>query len=683
MIKTQSYNDFSEISSSNKNNKNFMMEQFRQFHASGGDLTLMIKTDAYSYDGIKLITLKDFLYKYLKEDSENILQELMKEGILPGVSDFIWDEVTGSIKDSAEFGLRWMSDKSEGGNFNSHREMILASLEKLFKQLPKDISKIKELHQHDYKGEIEISRHKHPLFKIAEEIAQVEVFDLLFKLKPECKLLWEKTGKYEEPAFVETVKAYYNRVDNPELAITFYMHGIGHDFWNKQENHSKMHELIKHAAHLEKIDFLQEVLTKFDLANLEKGKSAYDLSLSSAHSAKVVEILLNSGAVIEQKYKCNGSEYETNVLFSEYLKSVEAFEKILEMRPQYVNLIKSSPDDFYESIICKKDLSFTKLLVEKYQFPIENYDILSVLYSKQRHSDFHEFGGYKWAAQNGGDFRECDKFCASIVGSREEGLKHLRSLNKEGLLVSKSPDIIFGIFNSSPTKNFVNYYDKLTHIELEKYTKKGFPAWWGATNEEHFSFMFNRIENINQTSQDGMPLVYYLARKEVLERKQISPISVLQKQMKLLEKKKLSQEINLTYKDKEGNNILHWLLTTQKYGKESLDIDILNLFEKHGNKSIIELLKETNNKGITPLENLLNMPEEKKHYWKNPPVIKYIFSLVLEHMDLTTKLSDEQILGEKFISFFNDSKLATEIRAKMLDQQLNHKNETKNSKMKI
>lgn len=673
MIKTQAYNDFTSFSYEERRDPTFMFEQLKSFTENGGDASLMVKLDNYG-DKTELYTFKDYVMKHIK-NPEDFLTQLMNAGILPSVCSFYWNPNEKSITESKDFGLKWMSQ-----NYDEFKDIIQQSIKKLINDLPSDLTQVEIFKGYDYYGQIEVKKHNHPIFEIAEAIHKEEIYDIIFSAIPSTKSYWEENNKRrgeEQPRFLNSIESIWNEVKKPGLGIVFYKHGIGVEYMHKEENASKLHDLICYASYSGDIDFLNTVLPKVNLPRLEANKYPYNLSLPRAKNAEIVKKLLAHNAVIEQEIESRNSSSppsQINILFSEEMRKVEVFDTILE-NTDYGNQVCKEPKSFY-GVMLNKDFDFTKTLIEKYNFPLEKFDMLQVAW---KHDDDDE--QYQWLIKNGADPRNCQTFCESIVNSRESGLKRLRALNKQGILMAKSPDVIYGIFSNSPTKNFITYYEKLTANELEKNTKNNFPAWWSATSQNDFKFMMLRIDNPAQTASDGRPYLHFILEKE-LHTKVASGFAreSFKTQLDYIKRKCPDSEIDFSYRDNNGNNVLHHLVTVKKYGKDSIDTTLFDNLKEYTNNRIYDLFSIPNNAGITPLEILLT--QEMRSTWSSVHLLEKI--VTEGNINYNQTLSTGEQLSEKMTDYLKDRKeFLPQLQSAILNSKLEQKLEVKPRRAKI
>jgi hypothetical protein len=670
MIKTQAYNDFSSFSIDQKMDYNFMLEQIKSFKENGGDISLMVREYPGSHDKIELTTFRDYIIKNI-DNSEEFFNELMKEKVISGICDFKWIAETGTIQETEGYGITWMKN-----NYDAFSGMILDAVHKLLKEIPDDLSKI-ETFNHFENGKATPRSFYHPLFTIANDIGQEDVYKAIFEARPEIKKEWMEIHRDGEPRFLRSIGAQYYDVKNPSLGVLFYKYGIGRDYLHQTENLDKLHQLIVYAVRKNDIEFLNEVLPKVNLQEMEQNKDSSSLTLVNAKNAEMANFLMDHKAVISTKRTLPHVTVDIDVVFSQNFHNIDVLKVIFERDPYYKNLIKEDPACFYRHMEDKK-FDLTKTLVENYQFPLENFDMLFLAYKKGL-----EISEYKWLLQNGADVRECNKFCEKIVSSRDEGLKTLRALNKEGIIVSKSPDIVFNIFENSPTKIFLTYYDKLTSTELEKTTKKGLPAWWGAKHVSDYNFMFRRVKNFDQHAQDGKPLYFYLLERELEHSKTTKPKEVLEMQFKKLQAQEPEYLYDLSYTDKDGNNFMHHFLKIARYKKDNIDTDLLKFFVGNGKQHPFEFLQKENNEGVTPLEILLTQEYDKNYRYNLSQMLRTIAQQGLEYVDLNKKLTNGQTLADCFAVEVADKELSTKVQAIALEQLLAKKEETPNRKLKI
>lgn len=668
MITTNLYNDFSTFSWEQTRDFDFLMNSILEFHKNGGDLSLPVKIGA-SIDSFTLTTLNKFIQENISEHVR-FNEELIKKGVLPGFCDLKYDSNTGTIIENPQHTISWMRN-----NFNDYSEIIIASIQRLVNILPKDYNDIKNLKGVDLYGKESIlassdsSREMNPLFYLAEQFKEPSIYEIIFKKYPKIKDEWMKTDRRreEQPIFLSTIEASYNDVRNPELGIFFLKNGIGEEYFSDPKNSSKTHDLIKYASYSGDLEFLKFILPKVKLQEIENNLYDYELSISKAKNKEIIKLLLDNGASFKHQIMRNSNNYDVNLLYSREASNSWIVDGILEHRPEEITEFKKNYDALYNNLEYK-DFSLTKLIVSKYDFPLENYDMLYVA-KKQNRQDTSNTELYEWLVKNGADIRRCDKFCKLLVDSREDGLKLLRALNKTGIIVSKSSDIVFNILRSSPTKTFLNYYDKITSTEIEKYNINGFPAWWGASNITDFKWAISKTQNIEQKSQTQEPYFVFALREELLVNK-FSARTLIEEQLKVAKKRNPNLDLDISYKDKYNNNFLHYLFKTEKYKKDSIDSNILDMIKSNSSQNIFEHLMEKNNQGKSPLDILLT--QEYKSSWGVNPVLVKIVNEAENYIDWNYKVpGTEKTAKDVFLEYFeNDNNMKTKIQALSLEQKL-------------
>lgn len=600
----------------------------------------------------------------------------MNLGLIPGLCDFSLDKKNKTITEKNGYGLDWMKK-----NYNKFSDIINESIKKLLNELPNNINDINDikLNGFNYDG-ILVQRNidLNPLYKIASEINSKKVYELIFEKTPDIKKEWLKLDKYGNPRFISIIEHYNDNIKKEELEILFFNHDIIKDYLYKLENSENLHKIINYASYSNNIDFLKEVLQKINLEEMEKNKYSYDLSLSKATTIEVANLLLENNAVVEQYIQTNNQNknYCVNLLLSDELKNFDIFNAIVEKYPKYKNEILKNTESFYK-LIEKKDIDFIKKFIKKYNFPLEKFDMLNLAFKKKIENNLF----YEWVIKNGADTRNCMNFCHSIVTAREEGLKELRSLNKSGLIVSKSPDIIYGILFNNPTKSFLNYYDKLTDIDLEKYTKDDIPVWWAAKQINELNFVLSRIKNPTQTSQNNKPYFFFILERELQERKSGKTSDLLKLQFMKIYKLNNDFKYDLDYVDQNGNNFLHFYTKLEKYGKECLDVDLIDFFVKNSKQNPYEYFSKKNNKGLSPIEILLRQTIGQE--WSTYNLLIKIINNGSNFINFQEKMSNGEIVGDKFKELFKSDKVnLSKIESIILNEELKQINIV-NKKIKI
>ena len=427
MITTNSHNDFSNFSWEQKKDFDFMLNSILEFHNKGGDLSLPVKV-GQSIDSFSLISLNKFITDNIS-DSVRFNKELIERGVLPGFCDFEYDTFTSTISENSKHNITWMKN-----NFNDYSEIILSSFRRLLKSLPNDYEKVKSLKGVDYYGketilattekstEIIRSRNYNPIFYIAEKLKEISIYEMIFEKYPDIKKEWLKSSsRFEDkPIFLESIDSNSDHIRNSKLGIFFFKNGIGVDYFLNKNNSSHVHDLIKEASYSGDIDFLKSILPKINLSEIEVDLSDSSLSISVAKNKEVIKILLDNGASFKHTLNKN-YRHDVNLLYSRESSSATIIDAILEHRPEEIENFKKNYDFLYGNLEYK-NFPLTQLIVSKYEFPLEKYDMLYIA-KKQNKGEISDTEQYEWLVKNGADIRKCDKFCKSVVDSREEGLK--------------------------------------------------------------------------------------------------------------------------------------------------------------------------------------------------------------------------------------------------------------------
>lgn len=654
-IKTNSYNDLSWLTWEQKSDKEFLMNLFKEHKANGGDVSLLVQ-DSKSYDGsVELITLKDYISKHI-QSPDSFLELMIENGLINSPYDLNFDKSTGLIYENKGFGLNKMKVGLE-----RFENVIINGIENFINNLP-NYDEIKGLSYYDFDGVEKISN-KNPLFTIADTLNHPKVYDLIFNKFPEIKNLWLREDKDGIPYFLHSCDSRYSECRDYEVAKVFFSHEIGNEFIFK--NNKLAYSYLKQAAMFGDLEILNKILPKINLDEAEKGLYPYDLALTRAKNKDVAKLLLDNGLKYDNEIlTSSGNKIYVNIIYSDEIKRIEIIEAIFEKYPE---IQKDVIDNIYPSLK-GKDFNILKTLIEKYNFPVDKYDLLSLVKNDDELDCLKSLGV---------NFEICNEFCSKAVLDREDGLKRIRALSKKGILSNKSPNLIFNILSSKPTKTFINYIIKNDVKELENTTIEGFPAWWGANNNDIITYFSSNKINKNQKSNDGMPLVYYLIEREAYQ-KQLGTSNTIEKLFPN------DCKIDLDYSDKNGNNVLHHMFFRKRFGKDRIDVKLYNKIKENSNVDVYSLVVTPNNDGITPLEVLIK--SEVKGGWDAFEIITDLLENGSDVIKLNSETSDGKTICEHLVEFCqNNEALKKEIEVRGLSDQLNKEETTTNKpkKMKI
>lgn len=669
-IKTYSYNDLSHLNYKEKSDPEFVYNELLELHKSGGKIDLPVQIDRPGVSSdTNLIGFKEFVSRYM-EEPEKFMLRLTEEGLIGGLYDMSFDEKTGSIIENKDRNLNQMIQ-----NMDKYGQLIMSSLKKIIDELPKDSKKIKNIVTFDYYGKEVVTDKVHPLYFIGQKFNNHEVYKLIFDKYPEIKKEWKeiRTSEDEEPRFVSAITDRFGHNVNYEVAKLFYKEKIADEYI--LNNNTLLNSLFKTAATYSDVEFLKEILPKVNLREIEKGKSAYDLSLTRCKTKECAKLLIKNGAVIEQevKYSSNDLTYTVNVLFAEELKSPEVMDAILEEYPQYKDMDNEGTYRF----LSQHDFSFLKLLLEKYNFPKDKYDLMALTSNEEE---------VKYLKDQGVNLEINDVFLKKCVNDRETGLKLIRQYNKAGLLNTKSPNFISNILKSSPTKAFTTYVEKIEDKHYLELTVNGEPGWWGIEPKSDISRAIRaRIGHIEQRDRSGKQYYQYLI--ENFKKDGFSYIrDYLIDYFNKVKKDNPDHLIDLTYRDTNNNNLFHTLLKSEKYTSREIDFNLFNFIKENSNQDVYDVILEKNNDGKSALT--LNIQNTDKLGWKELKVLEDIIENTRGRLDLQEfierpKGESGTLLSILTTEYKDNPEFSKKIEVYALEDSLKNTSKPTTKKMKI
>ena len=663
MIKTIAYNDFTGYDYQQRNDQAFMFKEFQDFVNQGGNLNLNVQSDSGP-----LITFEEFIQKHFKDPE--FFKKIVDEKMISNPFQFFFNPDTMTVTDVPGYGLYWMKNHwskdrnnygEQGDEFAPYILEAIKQLAKTLKDLPIESTPLVEsenirFKRHrksnisyellDYQQNIERT-HLHPLEHIARFLDKPEVYDTILSVSPGYKKLWQ-TGDtmldQEKLKHVIPISRYGH--NDTALIHVFYKHDIARDYIDNSSL-TGLHSLIEHAIHKNDVNFIREHSTRWSIAAIESSKPYYECFIRSSRSKEMTELLMEKGAFISGNFiqhdEVKGQDIEKNVSVITKELSVEALDSLLEKSPVISKLLKDNPDIFHYHFF-KEGRSFehVKLLVEKYDFPVQNYDMLILA---KRFSQ--EENVMSWVLEHGADPRQCEEYIKTMVASRDDGLKSMKALHKSNILNIFYPDPIFHILNNNPTKIFLTWLEKAPQEQFNRFTVNGVPAWWGAT-ESSMSLALSKVDNLHQLSQSGNSYAFYLASLDLRDRKAGERIEKFGPYVK----KKSISSISLEGKNEIGNNIFH-LIFGKKESQENVDEKFVSNILSLTQDNIAPLLVEKNHDGKEPLLYMLDI-NERSNMWEVKESIQHVFKHSMQELPLSHTLSNGMTVYEAFGALFKN-----------------------------
>lgn len=629
MIKTIAYNDFSSFDVEQKYNFEFMLNEFKNFVSQGGNLNLPI----LDYSD-KIIPFEEWMRKTYSEKPQ-YFKNLVDLKLINNPFSFIINHDTKTIQDTPGYGLSWLKS-----NFQHYKPYIIDAVKTLAEDIKdwdlglneNDTSKRAQHQFPEYiPTDLYQSRHtsKHPLVHLMNTFADKDILKVILEASPKYKKLWE----YYTEDVTSLSGAIYNRLEHPDIAQTFYNYGIGRDYFQEKENYPKLHTLISYVLYIDDLNFVKTNIHTWDIPAIEKTESYYECFLAKTCSKEMAELLIKNNAFVYGHFK--DDEKEVSCLKAEM--NFQALESILENSSIIKDKLQNEPEIFFNLFFSqghKLDFNKVKMLVEKFNFPIEDFDFWAVAYRTENFTD-----NFQWLSEHGADPRVCDTFISNLVAQRGDGLKVLKSLHKTQLFNGFYPDPIFNILRSQPTKDFTTWLQKAESEHFSRFNILGYPAWWGVNNINGMSLVADKVKDFTQLSQTGLSWPFYVFKKG--GKRNFSSDYDNVKALELFKKKHEKNAIfsfDLSGHDSLSRNLFHYAFQYEKYKREEVDNNFMALVLEHTNTNIAELLVKKDQFGKTPLELMVEF-KEKTNMWNVHEGIKAVLSHSIKQFDFGLLIS--------------------------------------------
>lgn len=625
---------------------------------------------------------------------------------------FYYDEKTGIITDDKCFGVNYVYNSlihltNTVGNYKQvFLNSLFESLDKLIQNFPENIVEIKNITYYDYNAQPQTYYYS-PLLSLSNKINSHEVLNFILEKYPPFKEYFNIDSEYykgnkdnkniriflkeqKSPLWLQQVQNYPHSV-RQEYLYTFYKNGViqkNDSLLSEEEFNFYSYSAFQHGIYKNDIKFI-----KNELSNPEKYRLLIDI-INGVHKPELsielykYPIRLSSNLEILTLLKnynfpffCYGENINSSIFLqnsevqnlfdsisNKNIKSDLTLDLLTPVNPFY----ESFSPSFYNNLknFCELFPDFKKTeIISKFASKILSNIHVNDIESLFTEFSFIDYSGidvfshlfqkrtigtkaYSLAIQCGADPRICEQFIEKVVHAREDGLKLLRLLNKEGIVVVKNPDYLFSIYNNNPTKNFVTYFDKSPDELFSKYTANGNLVWWGCDSEEQIKSKARRVNDITQNSKDGKSVFHYFANKEHKKPNSIT----LENVVKIMFGSSFdtnTQKFDLSYTYPEnGNNILHEIFTFSTF-KKYLNPSCLSLFDQYCESDFALLFSQTNNNGQTPLDLLINQHQKKTETFNFSTIINYIVKQFEDRIDYTHTLSENNILVDSLKPFLS------------------------------
>jgi hypothetical protein len=635
MITTISYNDFSDYYN---NTKSFpeILEDFKSFVSNGGNLNLSV----LNFSGDTLISFEKWL-QIRYPNSPQYLKQLIDENLITNPFDFIIDHTTKTITDIDNYGLYWMKK-----NFSLYKPYILQAVSNLaaeIKEWDLGLSNQDYLNNDfplyyaiDYNNKKQSQHYQHPLSYLVIEFNDADILQTILEISPKYHDLWQPLLNQKEHK-----QPFFKLISKPSIAKIFYKYNIGKNVINNSDSLYQMHKLISEVIIKDDVDFMINHIQEFNLPNIEQCQSYYDCFLTQSKSKTMAILLMNNNAFIQGDFITHSGQENVNVSCFREGMNEDTLDAILSANEHIKEQIITNPDLFFNIFFRNKYsesvFPIIKLLIEKYNFPVKNYDLLNIgMNIGTNHNE-----QINWFIEHGADPRKCDDFITEVVKKRVEGLKTLKSLQKDGIFNSFYPDPIFTILHSKPTKEFTNWLLKSPKEQFERYTIEGYPAWWGCSNDNGWAVISEQVSNFTQLSQNGLPFAHhYFSNYYTRNRNYDTNFNVSDFFLNIYKKMKKQgvSTFQISGNDADNRNLFHHCFSFNTHNRNDVNVEVLKIFLDNTTDNIGEMLTHPDCDGKTPLALMLEFTT-KSNMGNVTQAIRYILNKSFASLDFDADIS--------------------------------------------
>lgn len=363
------------------------------------------------------------------------------------------------------------------------------------------------------------------------------------------------------------------------------------------------------------------------------------------------------------KKKLNFLPYFT----SQYNNRISALNSLVTLFPQLAT--NDFLQDYAEQLFSEASLeNYSKIYENFPQLDLSKIDLFNHIARKNINWDTQYF---KDALEHGYDPRFCSQFI-NFCGTKSDGVKMIKSLNKEGIIVSRNPDYLFHSFRKG-TKSLISIFDKASDEVFNKFTLEGNLAWWGANSPELLKQSASRAIDVTLNGKQGQNVFFYFAKAMHSDSHKFTNFKTVT-DLILSKLNKPDDKFDFSYVDENtGNNFFHEFLTIKGFNYSNFNIAPLSILSKHSTSDFFELLNAKNKKGYTPIELLLsdfhNIPVGSGH---SQVLKKTLDNLIVEfsaHIKLNYRIADGTLLGDALLNIV-DSNTQVIIEDKMMRESV-------------
>lgn len=634
MIKTFVYNEF-DIPSYNVD-KEKTLQEIDNFVQSGGNLNHPVK------DNNKLISIVEFLESKLDIASVSSLFE-KKHLTSPGTWDL--NKETNAIIESSLYGGYWYRD-----NAHKYRQPIADG----FRQLCRDFLKtpVNSFHYENYEKEIVKDNHGHPLLSILLRIPLYELTQVFLEEVPNAKELLNQ--KYYKNTFYYDALIKSTKGGENNLSL-FFKHDII-DLETLIENYN-FNDVIKTAIRDNDFEFIKLLQSKSSnphyLGELDKEYKMHDCFLRQVNTPEMAKILIDAGCPVLRK----GDQYDSLLFSYEYFSmyKLDTIEFIMNYVP--LDYMGEYQNVFWQYISNSRNLEefkkFTEFLVSK-GFPLEKYDLFSVCPG----SDIQE--KIQTCIDLGANPDNCGQLIQKLVTARDTST--FKAIQKTKLLDLYSPSATSYLLEAnSHTQGTLSLLDKVQDKTFNSLTALGKPVWFGATTNDKMTKIIKKINSFNQLDTKGNNWITHYYSLDIKEKHNIAPLVL---EMASIEESKNKRLLVLSQNENQSN-LLHHGFKFSEYKTKELREEFISMIKSFDTSNLNDLLSGLDEKGLFPIDYLINSKSEEKVWNMNFWDIK--LDSLLKIAEYNLDYDKKNINGESLIDRLRKYYLIDNVQGNLIE----------------
>lgn len=588
------YNTFNFTDKDFKN-ENLLLEKLKQLKFSGVNLDLPVIQP-------KEITLfSDYI---ISNTSLAFYSKILKENLVR--NSYAFKIINGQVIEHKTYNLEWIRNKLFTDK-DIALDIVKCLAVDLNKQIASDFveSKTKNI-INDIPPLLHVINNLYSKNFVQNDDIKYEIWNIALtynnELKNYLKDLLDKDFKISfflgNPFINE--KTYFSKLES-----VLYNHGLIQTYVEQSPMLTK--KVLFHSIENNKLDETKRLILIYQKSSLLSSESNHDM-LMLARSPEIANILMKNGCSF-YNYSTQRNSNKTTVLAINNKMNAETVDVILSFKPSNADVMKDKAGIIFERIFNLSDIDtdteerfkVMKLLIEDYDFPLENFDMLNVGFSLNKKDTKYS----QWFLEHGANKNQCSVFIEQIKSE-----KNFNSILEQ---YSKIIDVYGADFCyqmiknnkfSTNSENYKNYLSKISNDQLISQTSTGEYVWWAlpTTSPRFMKLIYHGSDEIKEKLNKSLKSENNSWVGDFIMNNPFDgDLSFFES---------FKDKLGLGYDDKypliinnyAGNNILHHLLTTSTNSTE------VNFVLHHTNADIAELLNKPNDNGETPLQTIFLKP---------------------------------------------------------------------------